>query len=55
MPAKDKWWDDVIKSDTANYYRTAEQARNDNGSRKPPSRGREGTYIWGDRVRVLQS
>ncbi len=55
MPAKEKWWDDVIKSDTANYYQTAEQARNDSGSRKPPSRGRKGTYIWGDRVRVLQS
>ena len=55
MPAKDKWWDDVIKSDTANYYRTAEQAREDNGSRKPPSSGRKGTYIWGDRVRILQS
>ncbi len=55
MPARAKWWDDVIKSDTANYYRTAEQARKDNGSRKTPSSGREGTYIWGDRVRVLQS
>ena len=55
MPAKDKWWDDVIKSDTANYYKTAEQAKNDNGSRKPPSSGRKGTYIWGDRVRVLES
>ena len=55
MPAKDKWWDDVIKSDTANYYRTAKQAREDNGSRKSPSSGRKGTYIWGDRVRVLES
>ena len=55
MPAKDKWWDDVIKSDTANYYRTAEQAKNDSGSRKPPSSGRKGTFIWGDRVRVLKN
>jgi glyoxylase-like metal-dependent hydrolase (beta-lactamase superfamily II) len=55
MPAKEKWWDDVINSDTANYYRTAEQARKDNGSRKPPSSGRKGTYIWGNRVRILES
>lgn len=55
MPAKDKWWDEVIKSDTANYYQTAQQARNDNGSRRPPSIGRKGKYIWGDRVRVLES
>ncbi len=40
MPARDKWWDEVIKSDTANYYRKAELARKDNGSRKPPSSGR---------------
>ena len=26
MPAKVKWWDDVIKTDVANYYLTAEQA-----------------------------
>jgi hypothetical protein len=56
MPAKDKWWDDVIKSDTANYYKTAEQAGNDNDpDKKSPSSGRKGTFIWGDRVRVLQS
>ena len=55
MPARSKWWDDVIKSDTANYYQTAEQARKDDGAQKPPSGGRKGTYIWGDRVRVLKS
>lgn len=55
MPAREKWWDDVIKSDTANYYRSAEQARKDDGTRKPPSSGHKGTFIWGDRVRVLRS
>jgi glyoxylase-like metal-dependent hydrolase (beta-lactamase superfamily II) len=55
MPAKDKWWDDAIKSDTANYYGTAEQARNDDGSRKPPASGRKGAFIWGDRVRVIEN
>ena len=55
MPAKEKWWDDVIKSDTANYYQTADQAQKDKGGKKSPSRGRKGTYIWGDRVRVLRS
>ena len=55
MPAKDKWWNDVIQSDTANYYKTSEQAGNDDGSKKPPSSGRKGTFIWGDRVRTLIS
>ncbi len=55
MPARDKWWDDVIQSDTANYYLTAEQAGKDDGSRQPPASGRKGTCIWGDRVRIVGS
>ncbi len=53
MPARDKWWDDVVKSDTARYYPTATKAKSDDGG-KPPS-GQRGTFIWGDRVRVLQT
>ncbi|WP_152613094.1 hypothetical protein [Tateyamaria sp. ANG-S1] len=53
MPARDKWWDDVVKSDTARYYSTAAKAKSDDGG-KPPS-GQRGTFIWGDRVRVLQT
>lgn len=55
MPARDQWWDDVIQSDTANYYSSAEYARADDGSSDSPSGGRKGSYLWGDRVRVLSS
>ncbi len=56
MPAKKKWWDDVIKSTTANYYSTAELAKKDNDPKKSsPKKGRKGTYIWGDRVRILEN
>ena len=55
MPAKDKWWDDVIKSDIANYYLTAEKAKRDNDPGESPSSGRKGSFIWGDRVRILDS
>lgn len=54
MPANEKWWDDVINSDIANYYLTAEQAKKDDGVNKTPSTGRKGSYIWGDRVRILE-
>ena len=53
MPARDKWWDDVIKSDTANYYSSEEQARKDDGNKAPPKAGYKGAYLWGDRVRIL--
>ncbi|MCG8317850.1 MAG: MBL fold metallo-hydrolase [Pseudomonadales bacterium] len=55
MPAKDKWWDDVIKSDIASYYKSAAQAKKDNKTGSGPASGKKGTYIWGDRVRILES
>ena len=54
MPARDQWWDDVIRSDTAHCYQTADQARKDDGSGRTPARGRKLTFIWGDRVRVVK-
>jgi beta-lactamase superfamily II metal-dependent hydrolase len=54
MPARDQWWDDVIRSDTAHCYQTADQARKDDGRGRTPARGRKITFIWGDRVRVLK-
>ena len=50
-----KWWDDVIKSDIASYYQSAEEAEKDNVLGKTPLSGRKGTYIWGDRVRIIKS
>jgi len=55
MPARDTWWDDVIASDIAPYYASAEQARDDDGGGSPPRSGKRGSYIWGDRVRVRES
>jgi len=55
MPVKNQWWDDVIKSDIAGYYRNAADARKDKTPGKSSSSGRKGTYIWGDRVRILDS
>lgn len=61
MPAKDKWWDDVISTDSAPYYATSEKAQEDNGALnrsgrpKAPPGGRKGSFIWGDRVRILRS
>lgn len=56
MPAKNKWWDTVIQSYIANYYLTFEQAKKDNdASKSAPSGGRKGSYIWGDRLRILES
>lgn len=53
MPAREKWWNDVIGSDVARYYPTAAKAKSDDGG-SPPG-GQRGTFIWGDRVRVLQT
>lgn len=55
MPARNKWWDDVINSDIAICYDTATNAKKDNGMGEPPSAGSMGTYIWGDRVRTLDT
>lgn len=55
MPARAKWWDAVIGTDIAPYFSRAEQARKDDGQGRPPRAGRKGSYIWGDRVRVLAS
>lgn len=61
MPAREKWWDDVIGSDIALYYQSAAIAKKDNGELKnngepkaPPKRNK-GSYIWGDRVRILKT
>jgi len=59
MPARDKWWNDVIKSDVAAFYDTDVNALKDTGvnaAGKPtdsPLKGKKGSFIWGDRVRVL--
>jgi len=57
---KAKWWDDVISTDLAPYYLTSDKAKKDDGKlnskgipRSSPG-GRKGTYIWGDRVRILE-
>jgi len=56
MPAKEKWWDTVIKSYVANYYQTYEQAKKDSSRViSSPSGGRKGAFIWGDRLRVLET
>ena len=55
MPAKEPWWDDVIKSDIANFYKSAAQAQKDDGVGKVPGSGRLGSLIWGDRVRILDT
>ncbi|MBY5992851.1 ComEC/Rec2 family competence protein [Ferrimonas balearica] len=55
MPARDPWWDEVIQTDTANYYHTAQQAQADNNPDKSPSKGRKGSFLWGDRVRVVDT
>lgn len=59
MPARDKWWDEVVSNDIAAYYKTAANAQADTGvkpngePKSPPATGRQGSFIWGDRVRVL--
>jgi len=54
MPAQKKWWDDVIKSHIANYYQKPEEAKKDSKETSSPKRGRKGSYIWGDRVRIIE-
>ena len=54
MPAREKWWDDVIKSDLANYYQSPAKAIDDDGTDEVPS-GSKGRFIWGDRVRILDT
>lgn len=60
MPARAKWWDDVVKTDIAPYYAKADKAKNDKGelnSKGEPKAspgGSRGSFIWGDRVRVLE-
>jgi hypothetical protein len=58
VPAREQWWNDAISSDIAYFYRSqedaalaAEKALKGKSSKK----GRRGTLIWGDRVRVLKS
>ena len=55
MPAREQWWNDVIKTDIAPYYRTAAIAKKDNDAAKKSPGGSKGSYIWGDRVRVLDT
>ena len=52
MPARKPWWDDGMKSGFAKYYSTAEKAQNDDGVDDAPG-GSKGSFIWGDRVRVI--
>jgi len=54
MPVKEKWWDDVIKSHIADYYQKPEEAKKDNKKDSSPKGGRKGSYIWGDRVRIIE-
>lgn len=58
MPkAKRKWWDDVVSAKIAHYYRTradAETAEAKAKQGKSSKKGRRGSLIWGDRVRVLE-
>ncbi len=53
MPARRKWWDDVVSSDVAKFYAKADKAQKDDGSKGAP-RGHKGSFIWGDRVRVIE-
>lgn len=56
MPVKGKWWDDVVKSDIANYYSNETEARKDSDpDESSPKSGRKGSFIWGDRVRVIEN
>ncbi len=57
MPAHAQWWDDVVSTDTAPYYRSradAETAVAKAAEGKQSGTGRRGWLIWGDRVRVLE-
>lgn len=56
-PACDKWWDDAVSADIAHYYdsqENAEKAVEKASINKTWKKGRRGSLIWGDRVRVLQ-
>lgn len=55
--ARARWWDDVVSTDIAHYYNSqanAELAAEKAAQGRTSRRGRRGSLIWGDRVRVLQ-
>lgn len=55
-PARSQWWDDVVSKDVAHYYdkqSNAENAVRKAAEGKTWKKGRRGSLIWGDRVRVL--
>lgn len=54
MPAREQWWNDVISSDVARYYKSAAIAKKDKGKGKPPSR-QKGAFIWGDRIKTIET
>ena len=53
MPARKKWWNDVISSDVARFYLEPKIAKKDTGG-KPPKR-HKGSFIWGDRVKKIDT
>lgn len=54
MPARKKWWNEVIKSDVARYYSDPKLAKKDKGIEGPPAR-QKGSFLWGDRVKTIQA
>lgn len=54
MPARTQWWDDVIRTDIAKYYSSQSSAEKDDPAIGSPPGGARGSFIWGDRVRVIQ-
>lgn len=56
-PAQGKWWDDVVSVDLAHFYNSqanAELAVEKTEEGKTSKKGRRGSLIWGDRVRILK-
>lgn len=56
-PALDPWWDDVVSSDIAHYYHREEDAVlavQKAAEGETSKKGRRGSLIWGDRVRILE-